>query len=80
MFLHQNNIDILCLTETWLDCHDVVILGDFNLDFCKKCNSTKVSTIAFHSNTKQLIRDYARGTETTRAIIDLAFVSVLDKG
>ena len=58
---------------------DVIIVGDFNLDINKKCNSSKIKSIASHCNMKQLIKDFTRITETTKTIIDLAFVSKPDK-
>ena len=54
---------------------DVVIVGDFNLDLCKTSNNTKVNKLASHCNMKQLISDYTRITETTKTILDLAFVT-----
>ena len=36
---------------------DVIILGDFNLDICKRANCTKVNNIAKHSNLTQLIKN-----------------------
>ena len=58
---------------------DVVILGDFNVDINKSSNSKKINTIARHSNLSQLIKDFTRITETTKTIIDLAFVSNPDR-
>ena len=54
---------------------DVVIVGDFNLDLCKTSNNTKVNKLASHCNMKQLINDYTRITETSKTILDLAFVT-----
>ena len=58
---------------------DVVILGDFNVDVNKTCNSKKINNIARHSNLKQLITDFTRVTDKSRTIIDLAFVSNPDR-
>ena len=54
---------------------DVYILGDFNLDINKDCNSKKVSHLAKNSQLCQLITDYTRITEKSRTTIDLIFVS-----
>ncbi|XP_072039376.1 polycystin-1-like protein 2 [Amphiura filiformis] len=58
---------------------DVIIVGDFNLDLCKRYEASKVNTLATHSNMKQLIKDYTRITETSKTKIDLAFVTKPDK-
>jgi hypothetical protein len=54
---------------------DVYILGDFNLDQCKACNSKKINNVARNSHMKQLISDYTRITNTSRTKLDLVFVS-----
>ena len=58
---------------------DVIIMGDFNIDISKSCNSRKINTIAKHSNLNQLIKDYTRVTDKTKTIIDLALVSNPDR-
>ena len=57
----------------------VIVVGDFNLDINKKCNSSKIKSIASHCNMKQLKKDFTRISETTKTIIDMAFVSKPDK-
>ena len=54
---------------------DVYILGDFNLDTCKRPNSKKVNNLAQNSHMNQLICDYTRITNVSQTIIDLIFVS-----
>ena len=39
---------------------DVVILGDFNLDIAKKCNSSKINKISKNNNLHQLINEFTR--------------------
>jgi len=58
---------------------DVIIVGDFNLDVSKTNYARKVKKLSTPSNLKQLITDYTRITETTKSILDLAFVSKPDK-
>ncbi len=71
---YESKLDLI-FQEVTTDYDDVVILGDFNLDIAKACNSKKVSILAKHSNLHQLITDYTRITENTKSKIDLAFVS-----
>ena len=54
---------------------DVYILGDFNLDISKNCNSRKVRSLAENSHMRQLINECTRITDKSRTIIDLIFVS-----
>ena len=54
---------------------DVYILGDFNLDLCKKYEAKHVNNLAQNSSMKQLICDYTRVTSVSRSKIDLIFVS-----
>ena len=72
------NLDLIFQNCTTLY-DDVIVVGDFNLDINKKCNSSKIKSIASHCNMKQLIKDFTRITETSKTIIDLAFVSKPDK-
>ena len=58
---------------------DVIILGDFNLDICKRANCTKVNNIAKHSNLTQLIKNPTRITDISNTILDLIFVTNPDK-
>jgi exonuclease III len=64
------------LFQKWTSLYnDVVILGDFNLDQCKRPNLSKVNKMCKQSNLSQLIKDYTRITEDTRTIIDFIFVT-----
>lgn len=58
---------------------DVIILGDFNLDLCKRLNCTKINNISKHSNLTQLIKDCTRITDTSSTLLDLIFVTNLEK-
>jgi hypothetical protein len=59
--------------------NDVIFVGDYNLDICKRINSSKVNNLAKHSNLCQLIKDYTRVTGKTKTKIDFIFVTNSDK-
>ena len=52
VLLHQNNIDILCLTETWLDCNindsDVTIQG-YNLCRLDRTKQDILNMVVFYA-------------------------------
>ena len=57
--------------------HEIVILGDLNLDLRSKVKSVKrlVKSFAFEHDMKQFIDERTRITESSRTLIDLLFVN-----
>lgn len=51
--------------------YDIIIAGDFNIDWCKEETYKKRLECAFNDNgLKQIVNDYTRITENTKTIID----------
>ena len=59
---------------------DVVILGDFNIDYSKKRDRfyKKLREFETSSTLKQVIRDFTRITNKSKSMIDLIFTNIID--
>ena len=69
-----NKIDLMFQSVS-SNYNEIIIVGDFNLDLYKHDFSKKVDYLAKNSNFMQLINEPTRITQTTKTILDLAFVS-----
>ena len=54
---------------------DIVVTGDFNLDWLKPASRLKIDTICMHFGLSQIISEPTNYTESSQSIIDLLFVS-----
>ena len=54
---------------------DIVVTGDFNLDWLKPASRLKIDNICMHFGLSQIISEPTNYTESSQSIIDLLFVS-----
>ncbi|MCU7801409.1 MAG: endonuclease/exonuclease/phosphatase family protein, partial [gamma proteobacterium symbiont of Lucinoma myriamae] len=55
--------------------HDIIILGDFNLDMLKIASNRNISNICQQYNLHQIINEPTHFTESSSSLIDIALVS-----
>ncbi len=69
------------LTNAYIDCSNITVMGDFNVDLLKKSDESKSSWLNITENFQfcQLIDEPTRVTNTTRTLINHIFTTVPTK-